>query len=337
MSASPRKPRTIATLASAQQAAERSAFAADQQLFQFSKAEFGTTSIVRLLPDADPDNDLLYVEQRTIELPFHGCIGGEQECEELVSVKVPCLETWGLTCAITAFLKPFWKGYKDFCRIYYRSSTFLYSCFVVQTPIIEATPPVNPIRKLRLTKGLHDRLNFCLDPKNAEFTIDPTDLEEGRDLRLVKTRKGEYSDWSNSGFSGKARAWNAAERAAKDEYGLLDLANLIPPAPEKSIRPLIFQAFQDSTNLLPYDESKYPWRAWPSMFSKAPQQVPGATQVQVMAPSNGTGTMSAEDAAAHKAKTQATMDQLRMKNRATRLHDDAPFDTATEATPQAAD
>jgi hypothetical protein len=327
MPASPRKPRTIATLASAQQAAEKGAFAADQQLFQHTKAEFGTTSIVRLLPDADLDNDLLYVEQRTIELPFLGAIGGEQETEELVAVRVPCLETWGLACAITAFLKPFWKQHKDFCRIYYRSSTFWYSCFVVQTPIIEPNPPVNPIRKLRFTKGLHDRINWCLSPQNAEFSIDPTDENEGRDLRLVKTKKGEFPDWSNTGFSAKARAWNDAERAANDEYGLLNLADLVPPVPEKAIRPLIFQAFQDSTNLLPYDQDRFPWKAWPSTFAKQPQPVPGTTQVQVPA----AAPVGPEDFAKAKATASATMDQLRSRTRATRSADEDVLETVEAA------
>ena len=333
MSASPRKPRTIATLASAQQAAEKSAFAADQQLFPHTKADFNTTSIVRLLPDADPDNDLLYAEQRTIELPFLGAVGGDQETEELVSVKVPCLETCGLTCAVTAFLKPFWKQHKDWCRIYYRSSTFWYGCFVVQTPIIEPNPPVNPVRKLRFTKGLHDRINWCLSPQNAEFSVDPTDECEGRDLKLVKVKnRGDFADWSNSGFSAKARAWNAAERAAKDEYGLLNLADLVPPAPDKATRALIFEAFQDSTDLKPYDQSRYPWKAWPSTFAKAPQPVPGANQVQVPA----AAPVSPEDFAKAKATTKATLDQLREKNRASRNHDDeAPFDT--EVVTEAAD
>ena len=106
MSASARKPRTISDLASAQQAAERSAFAADQQLFPHTKADYNTTSLVHFLPDADEDNALLYVEQRDTMLPFYGAIGGDQETEELVSVKVPNLETWGLIDPITAFLKP---------------------------------------------------------------------------------------------------------------------------------------------------------------------------------------------------------------------------------------
>ena len=330
MSASARKPRTISDLASAQQAAERSAFAADQQLFPHTKADYNTTSLVHFLPDADEDNALLYVEQRDTMLPFYGAIGGDQETEELVSVKVPNLETWGLIDPITAFLKPYWKQHKDWCRIYYRSSSYWYSCFVTSTPIIEPSLPTNPIRKLRFTKSLHDRVNWCLDKNNCEFEIDPSDFDEGRDFRLVKVKKGEFADWSNSGFSSKARSLTEVERGAIDTNGLINLADLIPQVPDKTTRKLIFQMFEDSTALKPFDQDKYPmFRAWPSMFGKAPQEVPGSTSVQVRTP-NGNGAASV---AATMATNQATMDQLRAKNRSSRGKpvEDVPFETADTA------
>ena len=157
----------------------------------------------------------------------------------------------------------------------------------------------------------------CLDPKNGEFTIDPTDFEEGRDLRLVKARKGEFADWCNCGFSSKARAWNAAERGAKDDYGLLNLADLIPPAPEKAIAHAHLPDVRGQHRLLPFDRVQVPMARVAEPVRKAPQQVPGATRCR-SGPEQRHRRLRAEDAAAHKATTQATMDQLRMKNRATR-------------------
>ena len=114
--------------------------------------EIGQSATVRFLPDANEDNLKYWAERRVTPLIFPGAIGGEQETDEPVVVRVPCLQTWGISDPVQDYFKSYWKGNeesRDYARSFYRTQEFIYGCFAVQWPAIEQAPPENPIRPTR--------------------------------------------------------------------------------------------------------------------------------------------------------------------------------------------
>lgn len=253
-------------LAVAQAAAEKKAIAESGRTWLPSKLPDNTTATIRLLPDADDNNDMLYIEGCHILLPFAGTTGNDHATDDFVAVKVPCWDQWRFGVdPILQDIKPYWKQdhTKDFARTYYKVRTWFYTGFVVATPVPEPTAPDNPIRVFPISKQLHDRIKSGL--LMAEFEMSPADDQEGRDFRIIKSKRGDFANYDQSLFSSRSRAWTQAEREAVDRFGLVELSTLIPPEPPESVRQQVWAMYQDSINLRPFDTAKYPdFKAWPS-------------------------------------------------------------------------
>ena len=67
----------------------------------------GSTTTVRFLPDADPNNTFFWIERAMIKLPFAG-VKGETNSKP-VTVQVPCMEMWGETCPVLTEVRPWFK------------------------------------------------------------------------------------------------------------------------------------------------------------------------------------------------------------------------------------
>lgn len=304
------KRRTMSDLAAAQKAAESKAMADSGRTWLPSKIPDNTQAAVRFTHDADDSNDLLHVEGCHLLLPFAGMIGSEQDTDDFVAVRVPCFDQWKRgTCPVLQDTKPYWKHdhTKDFARTYYKVRTYFYTGFVVSTPSPEPSVPENPIRVFPISKQLHDRIQSGL--LNAEFEMSPADPEEGRDFRIIKSKRGEFPNYDQSLFSARSRAWTEAEHEAVDKYGLVEMSTLLGTEPSAEVREQVWQMYQDSIALKPFDAKKYPdFRAWPSR--RGPMAPPPLTTAAAPGPAQASPAADPETVQAHMTKLRSRVSTM---------------------------
>ena len=66
----------------------------DNAIYPFWNIDEGTSTVLRFLPDSDPNNTFFWVERQMIRLTFPGVVGGDQKP---TTVQVPCMETVSYT------------------------------------------------------------------------------------------------------------------------------------------------------------------------------------------------------------------------------------------------
>lgn len=222
------------------------------------------TSVIRFLPDGDPDNDFFWIERQMINLAFSG-VKGQAESKP-VTVKVPCIEMWGnQKCPIHEEIRPWFKdpSMEDIARKYWKKRSNLYQGFVVNSAFTEDELPENPIRRFVISNQIHGIIKAALmDPEFGEEL--PTDYDKGVDFRVSKTKKGQYADYSSSNWSRKERSLNQEERDAIEEHGLFELKNFLPKKPTEEDLNIIFQMFESSLDGELYDPERFAehYRPW---------------------------------------------------------------------------
>ncbi len=254
----------------------------DLAQFPFWNAPLNSTSTVRFLPDADASNAFFWRQRDVINLPFEGVINGDYPTNQSVTVKIISPTTFDMKCPIGAATKHLWKEDKDLALKYWRKRSYLTQAFVVSSAFQEDKLPANPIRRLVLNKGLFEQVEQILMDPEIEDLI--TDFDKGRDYRIVKTQKGEWSNYSTSSFSMKTRSLGESERAAIAEHGLFDLSSFLGKAPTDEDLLAMEGMVRDSLNGDPFDAAAYPnFRAF-SQNGQAPAQS-GSTSGETSAPS----------------------------------------------------
>ncbi len=252
-------------------------FVSDKSVFPFWNTPEGGTSVIRFLPDLDPNNSCFWVERQMIKLPFRG-VKGEHDRD--VAVTVPCMDMYGETCPIIAETRPWWKdpSLEDMARRYWKKKSYLFQGLVVSSEFKEEEVPENPIRRFVINTSIFNIIKSSLmDPEMEEL---PTGYDAGVDFRLIKTTKGGFADYSTSNWSRRPRALSDSERDIINEFGLNNLSDFLPKKPNAEELEVIKEMFAASVN----DEAYDPVR-WGNYFR--PAGVAGTftpkTQVQVPA------------------------------------------------------
>jgi hypothetical protein len=116
----------------------------DNAIYPHWNAAEGTTTTVRFLPDADPNNTFFWIERAMIKLPFAG-VKGETNSKP-VTVQVPCMEMWGETCPVLTEVRPWFKdkSLEDMGRKYWKKKSYLFQGYVVDSKLQEDKTPGNP-------------------------------------------------------------------------------------------------------------------------------------------------------------------------------------------------
>lgn len=229
----------------------------DNSIYPFWNLQDGSMSEIRFLPDANEKNVFFWVEKLTIKLPFQGTINGQNNTNNLVYVSVPCMEMYGKKCPIQEEIRPMWKddSLKETAKVYYKKRSYIFQGFVVKDGLDEQNPPENPIRKFMINVSLFKIIRDTLmDPDIEDLVID---FDKGRDFRIKKTKRGNYSDYSTSQFTLKSRALTKEEREAIQTYGLNDLSSFLPPEPNSKELNIIMDMFQASLEGEPYDYERW--------------------------------------------------------------------------------
>jgi hypothetical protein len=226
----------------------------DNSMYPFWNVPEGGSSMIRFLPDGDPNNTFFWKERLVIKLPFQG-IKGEHDREVLV--QVPCMEMYGETCPILAETRPWWKddSLQALARKYWKKKSYLFQGFVVQSGFEEKETPENPIRRFMINPSIFDIIKGSLmDPEMEDL---PTDYVAGRDFRLIKTTKGGFANYSTSKWSMKPRPLSEDEAQAIETHGLKNLSEFLPAKPTAEQLEAIKEMFQASVNDEAYDPARW--------------------------------------------------------------------------------
>ena len=228
----------------------------DNAIFPHWNQAEGTTTTVRFLPDADPNNTFFWIERAMIKLPFAG-IKGETNSKP-VTVQVPCMEMWGETCPVLTEVRPWFKdkSLEEMGRKYWKKRSYLFQGFVTDTKLNEdGKTPENPIRRFIIGSQIFNLVkNALMDSEIEEL---PTDYVRGLDFKITKTSKGGYADYSTSSWARRERALSDAEKAAIEQYGLFDLKSFLPKKPGEVELKVIKEMFEASVDGEAYDPERW--------------------------------------------------------------------------------
>jgi len=225
----------------------------DNAIYPFWNIDEGTSTLLRFLPDSDPNNTFFWVERQMIRLTFPGVVGGEAKP---VTVQVPCMEMWNETCPVLTEVRPWFKdaSLEDMGRKYWKKRSYIFQGFVNENPLNEETPE-NPIRRFVIGPQIFNIIKSALmDPEMENL---PTDYVNGTDFRLAKTTKGQYADYSTSKWARKESALTEEQLAAIDSNGLFNLNDFLPAKPTAEGVQAIAEMFQASVDGELYDPARW--------------------------------------------------------------------------------
>jgi hypothetical protein len=229
----------------------------DRSIYPFWNLKEGGESVLRFLPDKNPNNTFFWVERAMIKLPFAG-IDGETDNKETI-VQVPCMEMYGETCPILTEVRGWFKdkSLEDMGRKYWKKKSYIFQGFVVDDGLGEKSEekPENPIRRFiigpQIFKLIHGAI---MDPELEDL---PTDFVNGIDFRMKKGSKGGYADYSTSTWSRRTRPLSDEEQAAIAEHDLFNLSEYLPKKPTDVELKVIKEMFEASVEGKPFDMERW--------------------------------------------------------------------------------
>lgn len=213
--------------------------------YPFWDAPNNSTTVVRFLPDSDPNRVYFWRERQVIGIPF-ATVEGHPELTNVV-VEVPCVKMYNKknVCPILQDTRNMWNTEDEhIARLYYPKKSYLYQGFVVSGELQEAEVPENPIRRFIVNKTIHKVIESALS--DPEMDANPVDFDFGLDFRIIKTKSGQYADYSTSSFARRSRGLGEQERAAIEQYGLFDLGEFLPREPDAEMMDVIVAMYQES-------------------------------------------------------------------------------------------
>ena len=229
----------------------------DNSIYPFWNLKEGQESVVRFLPDADPNNTFFWVERAMIKLPFAG-IKGETDNKQ-VQVQVPCVEMYndGSVCPILSEVRGWFKdkSLEEMGRKYWKKRSYIFQGFVVEDGLKEEQKPENQIRRFIIGPQIFQLIRSAL--LDTEIDNLPTDVLHGIDFRLVKTSKGGYADYSTSSWKRRERPLSDIEQEALKAHGLFSLKDFLPKKPTDVELKVMKEMFEASVDGEPYDMERW--------------------------------------------------------------------------------
>ena len=234
----------------------KSSYTGDNAVYPHWNINEGDTAILRFLPDGNDSNPFFWVERAMIRLPFSGIKGGDTSN---VIVQVPCVEMYGSnqSCPILADVRGWFKdpSLEEMGRKYWKKRSYMFQGFVRQDPMGEENVPENPIRRFMISPQIFTIIKASL--LDVEMENLPTDYVAGLDLRVTKTTKGGYSDYSTSNWSRKETSLTEAELEAIEQHTLSNLDSFLPKKPSDVALKVMYEMFEASVDGQEYDSDKW--------------------------------------------------------------------------------
>lgn len=214
------------------------------------------TSLLRFLPDGDPDNTFFWRERQLIKLPFAGVKGNKDH--KNVIVQVPCMDMWERnSCPVITEVGPWFNdtNLEALARSYWKKRTYLMQGFVAEDGLPDAPVPENPIRKFVISPQIFKIIKGALlDP---EMENNPTDFNHGTNFRINKTKNGQYADYSTSVWARKESSLTTEQQEAISKHGLFNLNDFMPKKPNAEELNAIKEMFEASVNGELYDLERW--------------------------------------------------------------------------------
>ena len=255
----------------------------DNAIYPFWNIPENSTSVIRFLPDGDTGNTFFWRERQMIRMEFQG-IEGQPDSRRCV-VNVPCNEMWGPvgSCPVLSEVRQWFKdpSLEDMGRKYWKKRSYVFQGFVTENSLDEESPE-NPIRRFVINPSIFNIIKGAL--MSSDFEELPTDLEGGTDFRLTKTTKGQYADYSTSGWARRERSLDSNERAAIETHGLYNLNDYLPKQPSEAELAVIAEMFEASVDGKMYDPER-----WGNFYRPAGVQIDTSNS----APNNGSAPTAA--------------------------------------------
>jgi hypothetical protein len=228
----------------------------DNAIYPFWNIPENSTSVIRFLPDGDSGNTFFWRERQMIRMEFQG-IEGQPDSRRCV-VNVPCNEMWGPvgSCPVLSEVRQWFKdpALEDMGRKYWKKRSYVFQGFVTENSLDEESPE-NPIRRFVINPSIFNIIKGAL--MSSDFEELPTDYEGGTDFRLTKTTKGQYADYSTSGWARRERSLDSNERAAIETHGLYNLNDYLPKQPSEAELAVIAEMFEASVDGKLYDPVRW--------------------------------------------------------------------------------
>ena len=228
----------------------------DNAIYPFWNIQENSTSVIRFLPDGDASNTFFWRERQMIRMEFQG-IEGQPDSRRCV-VNVPCNEMWGPvgSCPVLSEVRQWFKdpALEDMGRKYWKKRSYVFQGFVTENSLDEESPE-NPIRRFVINPSIFNIIKGAL--MSSDFEELPTDYEGGTDFRLTKTTKGQYADYSTSGWARRERSLDSNERAAIETHGLYNLNDYLPKQPSEAELAVIAEMFEASVDGKLYDPVRW--------------------------------------------------------------------------------
>jgi len=184
-----------------------------KKFFPFWKADVGSTTIIRFLPDLDDQNPFGFlVENLTHEL----IVNGRRQ-------KVPCLKMYGEQCPCCDLSAKYYdkkstEHNETLGKKYYRKKSYIGQILVVSSPIEFSTDTL--VHLIDFGPAIWNQIQAGF--QSGDLEANPTDLVEGYNFRIKKTKSGEYASYSTSSFAPKATAIEEEIMEKLDLYNLVD-------------------------------------------------------------------------------------------------------------------
>ena len=241
----------------------------DNSIYPFWNLKEGQESVVRFLPDANPDNTFFWVERAMIKLPFAG-VKGDTDSKQ-VQVQVPCVEMYndGSVCPILSEVRGWFKdkSLEEMGRKYWKKRSYIFQGFVVEDGLKEEQRPENAIRRFIIGPQIFQLIRGALlDPEMDNL---PTDIIHGVDFKLIKTSKGGYADYSTSSWKRRERPLSDTEQDALKAHGLFSLKDFLPKKPTEVELKVMKEMFEASVDGEPYDMDRWGQYFKPAGMSSA--------------------------------------------------------------------
>jgi len=162
-----------------------------KNFFSFWKAPDDSTTVVRFLPDVDPDNSLGFLVENLIhEFP----VNGEKK-------KVPCLEMYGHQCPVCALSRKYYaEKNEDLGKKYYRKKSYIGQVLVIESPIEHDQSQL--VKLIEFGPAVFKQIQAAFQSGDLEEA--PFELKGGYNFRIKKTKSGQYASYNTSSFAPKA-------------------------------------------------------------------------------------------------------------------------------------
>lgn len=161
------------------------------KFYPFYKMEFDQTVKFRFLPDKDEENPLGFI----VANQYHELlINGKKK-------KLACLKMYGESCPCCEHSQKYYnEGDEKMGKAFWRKIDYIAQGIVVSSPFdYPIKLEENPVRMISIGPKLYK----VIEAKIVKGDMDemPTDLVNGYDFMINKTKQGEYADYTTSDFA----------------------------------------------------------------------------------------------------------------------------------------